>query len=72
MNNMKLTVVLMLLVMVIATMNVDAHNHFAKGACHCQMGGERGGHCHCPDWAKMEHTYCRYGGNHWICFPFGR
>ncbi len=70
MNNMKLTLVLVLLLVVISTMSVDAHNHFQWGSCHCQRGGERGGHCHCPDWAKMSNVYCRYGGNHWICFPF--
>jgi hypothetical protein len=46
--------------------------HYPSGACQCQRGGERGGHCHCPDHAKMANTYCRYGGNHWICFPFSR
>lgn len=46
--------------------------HYPMGQCMCQRGGERGGHCHCPDWAKMHNHYCRYGGNHWICFPFGR
>jgi hypothetical protein len=71
MNNMKLTLVLMFLVMIIAVMNVDAHGHFEMNGCQCQHGGERGGHCHCPWWAKMD-TYCRAGSNHWVCFPFGR
>jgi uncharacterized Fe-S radical SAM superfamily protein PflX len=40
--------------------------------CPCQRGGERDGHCHCPDHKKMASTYCHYGGNHWICFSFSR
>ena len=46
--------------------------HYPWRDCQCQRGGERNGHCHCPDHAKMANTYCRYGGNHWICFPFSR
>lgn len=25
-----------------------------------KRGGERGGHCHCPDNGKLANTYCRY------------
>ncbi|CAF1239523.1 unnamed protein product [Rotaria sordida] len=46
--------------------------HYPWRGCQCQQGGERGGHCHCPDHGKLPDTYCRYGGNHWICFPFSR
>lgn len=45
-----------------------AEPHWPWGNCNCQYGGERGGHCHCPN--QMSGTYCRWGGNHWICFPF--
>jgi len=44
--------------------------HYPWRGCQCQRGGERNGHCHCPDHLQMANTYCRYGGNHWICFPF--
>jgi len=72
---MKYALVLLLAAFVAMSMiaiEADAqHNgHFQMGQCNCQRGGEHSGHCHCPDWAKMPNTYCRYGGNHWICFPW--
>ena len=63
--------VLMGLVSIAMSLMADTP-HYPWRNCQCQKGGERGGHCHCPDNAKMANTYCRYGGNHWICFPFSR
>ena len=62
--------IMMALVSIAVSLMADTP-HWPWGECQCQHGGERGGHCHCPDHAKMN-VYCRYGGNHWICFPFGR
>jgi hypothetical protein len=60
----------MALVSIAVSLMADAP-HYPWQGCQCQRGGERGGHCHCPDNGKMN-VYCRYGGNHWICFPFSR
>jgi hypothetical protein len=70
MNNMKVALLLMFLVVVMSTMHIAAHEHIAVGQCYCQRGEERGGHCHCPGWAPMLGVYCRYILYHWVCFPY--
>ena len=68
-----LCIFLILMALVSISMSLMADTpHYTWRDCKCQRGGERGGHCHCPDHGKMANTYCRYGGNHWICFPFSR
>jgi hypothetical protein len=69
---MKCTFMLMFLLVVVSMMSiVNANGHFSSNGCHCQYGGERGGHCHCP-WGVTMNGPSRHGGNHMVYFPFGR
>lgn len=69
---MKCMLMLIFFLVAVSMMGmIDAHNHWKSGECHCQYGGERGGHCHCPSHVRNA-DYCRWGYNHWVCFPFGR
>jgi len=64
------TSMLILLVVCITVAAAMDPRHTPWRGCNCQCGGERGGHCHCADHQKLPNTFCRHGGNHWICFPF--
>lgn len=66
---MKLVHLALLLVVLVAIAETMPARHWAcHGGCNCQVGGEAGGHCHCP--RDMPGVNCRWGGGHAICFPF--
>ena len=58
------------LTILVATSEAQENNHWPYGGCNCQCCGENGGHCHCADGQQIRDVNCRWGGNHWICFPW--
>lgn len=56
---------------IVPTTDAMCDKHYPHRGCQCQCGGELNGHCHCPYGGHIPGVYCRDGGNHMICFPWG-